>query len=397
MLTGTKVKALRPRGKLYRVTDDKGLCVEVPPTGARLWRFRYRYNGKARMLSLGAWPEVSLGQARKRRDEARALIADGIDPSAQRQADKRESSQTFEAIAREWLSRREVSEATLSKDRWLLEEHALPALGAKPITDITAADVLAMLRNLEDRGLLETARRLRAKVSAVFRHAVATLRAQGDPTVALRGAIKSPKLKHHAAITDPRQLGELLRALHGYHGGYTVACALKLTPLLFVRPGELRHAEWQEIDLDAATWAIPAGKMKMRQAHIVSLSSQAVAILRDLHALTGRGRYVFPSPRSAQRPMSENAITAALRALGYDGQTMTAHGFRSSASTLLHEQGYPSDVIERQLAHKEGNAVKDAYNRAQHLPERIKMMQAWSDYLDALRKGADVVPFKRRR
>ena len=395
MLTDAKLKALRPRTKLYRVADAHGLCIEVHPTGARYWRLRYRLDGKEKMLSLGVYPDVSLIAARKRRDETRTRIADGADPSAMRQADKRESSQTFEAIAREWMGRREVSEATAIKDRWLLEEHALPALGAKPITAITAADVLAMLRNLEDRGLLETARRLRAKVSAVFRHAVATLRAQGDPTVALRGAIKSPKVKHHAAITDPRKLGELLRALHGYGGGYVVACALKLTPLLFVRPGELRHAEWQEIDLDAATWAIPAGKMKMRQAHIVPLSAQAVAILRDLHALTGRGRYVFPSPRSVQRPMSENAITAALRALGYDGQTMTAHGFRSSASTLLHEQGYPSDVIERQLAHKEGNAVKDAYNRAQHLRERIKMMQAWADYLDGLRNGADVVPIRR--
>lgn len=395
MLTDTRLKALRPRGKLYRVADDKGLCVEVPLTGARLWRFRYRFNGAARMLSLGAWPEVSLAQARKRRDEARTLIADGIDPSARRQADKRESSQTFEAIAREWLARREVSEATTSKDRWLLEGFAFPALGAKPITAITAADVLALLQGLEDRGLLETASRLRSKVSAIFRHAVATLRAQGDPTVALRGAIKSAKVQHHAAITDPRKLGELLRALHGYGGGFVVACALKLTPLVFTRPGELRHAEWSEIDLDAAEWRIPAAKMKMHAEHIVPLSRQSVAILRDLHALTGRGRYAFPSPRSLERPMSENAITAALRSLGYDGNTMTAHGFRSTASTLLHELGYPSDVIERQLAHKERNAVKEAYNRAQHLPERRTMMQAWADYLDGLRIGADVIPIKR--
>ncbi len=225
---------------------------------------------------------------------------------------------------------------------------------------------------------------------------MATLRAQHDPVGALRGAIKSPKTRHHAAITEPRAFGELLRAIHAYRGGYVVACALKLAPLLFVRPGELRHAEWSEIDLDAATWRIPAGKMKMRADHLVPLSTQAVAILRDLHALTGRGRYVFPSPRTSGRPMSENAITAALRAMGYGGDRMTAHGFRSSASTLLHERGYPSDVIERQLAHKEQNAVKDAYNRAQHLPQRIAMMQAWADYCDSLRTGADVVPFKHR-
>ena len=396
MLTDTKLRALRPRAKLYRVPDDRGLCVEVQPTGARYWRLRYRFGSTQKMLSLGVYPDVSLIAARKRRDEARAMIAGGTDPSAQRQADKCESSQTFETIAREWLGRREVSEATAAKDHWLLEDHALPALGAKPITAITAADVLTLLQKLEDRGLLETASRVRSTISAIFRHAVATLRAQGDPTVALRGAIKSAKVKHHAAITDPRKLGDLLRALHGYGGGFVVACALKLTPLVFTRPGELRHAEWSEIDLDASEWRIPTAKMKMRAEHIVPLSRQAMAILRDLHALTGRGRYAFPSPRTLERPMSENAITAALRSLGYDGDTMTAHGFRSTASTLLHELGHPSDVIERQLAHKERNAVKDAYNRAQHLPERRTMMQAWADYLDGLRKGGDVVPIRRK-
>ena len=396
MLTETKIKALKPRSAPYRVADAKGLCIEVRPTGAKLWRVRYRYSGTARMLGLGEWPAVSLAGAHDRRDDARKLLAQGIDPSAARKEAKQADAQTFETIAREWLGRREVSEATAAKDHWLLEDHALPALGAKPITAITAADVLTLLQKLEDRGLLETASRVRSTISAIFRHAVATLRAQGDPTVALRGAIKSAKVKHHAAITDPRKLGDLLRALHGYGGGFVVACALKLTPLVFTRPGELRHAEWSEIDLDASEWRIPAAKMKMRSEHIVPLSRQSVAILRDLHALTGRGRYVFPSPRSVQRPMSENAITAALRSLGYDGDTMTAHGFRSTASTLLHELGHPSDVIERQLAHKERNAVKDAYNRAQHLPERRKMMQAWADYLDGLRKGGDVVPIRRK-
>ncbi len=393
MLTDKTLKALRPRAALYRLADGNGLCI---PTGARLWRFRYRHNGNARMLSLGAWPAVTLADARQRRDEARKLVAQGIDPSAARKATKDADALTFEAIAREWLERRDLAPATAKKHHWLLERHVLPVLGAKPISSITAADVLGMLQGLEARGLLETAGRARSQVSVVFRHAVATLRTPGDPTVALRGAIKTPKVTHHAAITEPLKLGDLLRALHAYRGGFVVASALKLAPLLFVRPGELRDAEWSEIDLDAATWCIPAHKMKMRASHIVPLSSQAVAILRELQALTGRGQYVFPSPRTSGRPMSENAVTAALRALGYDGDTMTAHGFRSTASTLLHEQGYPSDVIERQLAHKEGNAVKDAYDRAQHLPERIAMMQAWSDYLDALRKGADVV-FKRRR
>ena len=395
MLTDTKLKALRPREKLYRVTDERGLCVEVPPTGSRLWRFRYRHNGKARMLSLGEWPGVSLAQARERRDEARALVAQGIDPSAERKAAKDADALTFEAIAREWLARQDLTPATAQKHRWLLERHVFPVLGAKPIGAITAADVLGVLQALEGRGLLETATRARSMTSCVFRHAVSTLRAPGDPTVALRGAIRPPRVRHHPAITDPRQLGDLLRAIWTYRGGYVVASALKLAPLVFVRPGELRSAEWQEIDLGAATWCIPAHKMKMRQAHIVPLSTQAIAILRELEPLTGRGQHVFPSPRGATRCMSENALTVALRALGYSGDTMTTHGFRTTASTLLHEQGYPSDVIERQLAHKEGNAVKDAYNRAAHLPERIRMMQAWADYLDGLRKGADVVPIKR--
>jgi integrase len=347
------------------------------------------------MLSLGEWPGVSLAEARERRDEARALVAQGIDPSAERRAAKDADALTFEAIACEWIARQDLAPATAKKHHWLLERHVLPALGAKPIASITAADVLAMLQALEGRGLLETAMRARSMVSCVFRHAVSTLRAPGDPTVALRGAIKSPKVRHHAAVTDPRQLGDLLRALWTYRGGFVVASALKLAPLVFVRPGELRNAEWQEIDLDAATWCIPAHKMKMRQAHIVPLSTQVVAILRELEPLTGRGQYVFPSPRTPRRCMSENATTAALRALGYSGDTMTAHGFRSTASTLLHEQGYPSDVIERQLAHRESNAVKDAYNRAAHLPERVKMMQAWADYQDGLRKGADVVPIRR--
>ena len=397
MLTEKALKALRPRAALYRVTDERGLCIEVHPTGGRYWRMRYRFGSTQKMLSLGVYPDVPLLLARERRDAARKLVAQGIDPSALRKTEKAADALTFEAIAREWLARQDLAPATAKKHRWLLERHVLPVLGAKPIASISAADVLAMLQSLEGRGLLETAGRARSQVSVVFRHAVATLRAQGDPTVALRGAIKSPKVKHHPAITDPRKLGELLRALWSYQGGFVVASALKLAPLVFTRPGELRHAEWQEIDLDAATWCIPAHKMKMRASHIVPLSSQAVAILRELHALTGRGKYVLPSPRTSGRPMSENAITAALRSLGYDGQTMTAHGFRSTASTLLHEQGYPSDVIERQLAHREQNAVKDAYNRAQRLPERKAMMQCWSDYLDALRIGADVVPIRRSK
>jgi integrase len=394
MLTDTKLKTLRPREKLYRVADERGLCIEVHPTGARYWRQRYSFGGKDKMLSLGTYPDVSLIQARERRDEVRAQVAQGIDPSAERKAAKDADALTFEAIAREWLTRRDVSPTTAAKDARLVEAR-IAAQGHRPIAAITSPEVLAFLRRHEDADKLETAQRLKFTLSAVFRFAIATGRAESDPTVALRGAIKPPRVRHHAAVTDPRQLGDLLRALWSYRGGFVVASALKLAPLVFVRPGELRHAEWAEIDLDAATWCIPAHKMKMRQAHIVPLSTQALAVLRELEPLTGRGQYVFPSPRTPRRCMSENALTVALRALGYSGDTMTAHGFRSTASTLLHEQGYPSDVIERQLAHKEGNAVKDAYNRAAHLPERIRMMQAWADYLDGLRKGADVVPIRR--
>ncbi|MDA3914732.1 integrase arm-type DNA-binding domain-containing protein [Oleiagrimonas sp.] len=396
MLTDSKLKALRSRATLYRVADGQGLCVEVPIAGAKRWRFRYRYNGAARMLSLGVYPDVSLLSARKRRDEARQLLGQGVDPSAERKASKEATGLTFAIVATEWLERRDVAPATAAKDHWLVNKLAIPALGHRPIAEITSAEVLALLQQFERADKLETAARLKVKLSAVFRYAIATGRASNDPTIALRGAIKSVKVKHHAAITDPRKLGELLRAAHAYGGSFAVACALKLSPLVFVRPGELRHAEWSEIDMGAAEWRIPASKMKMRAEHIVPLSPQSLAILRELYALTGRGRYVFPSPRTPTRPMSENALTAALRALGYDGDTMTAHGFRGTASTLLHEMGYPSDVIERQLAHKESNAVKEAYNRAQHLPERRKMMTAWADYLDGLRMGADVIPVGHR-
>ncbi len=397
MLTDAKLRALKPRQTLYRIADDKGLCVEVPTTGARLWRFRYRHVGTAKMIGLGAWPDVSLADARRRRDAARALLAAGTDPGVQRIADKDAAAFTFDALAKEWLARRDVSEATKAKDTWLMDDYAIPAIGKKPVDAITSADILALLQSLEARGLLETARRLRAKVSAVFRYGKATQRVKADPTADVhRDAIKAPKVKHHAAITDPKRVGELLRAIDGYGGGFIAGSALKLAPLVFVRPGELRTAEWSEIDLDKAEWRIPGSKMKMGAEHIVPLARQAVAILRELQSLTGRSLYVFPSARSIRRPLSENTITASLRAMGYDGNTMTGHGFRSTASTLLHEQGYATDVIERQLAHKETNAIKDAYNRAQHLPERRAMMQQWADYLDALKVGGNVLPMTRK-
>lgn len=290
-----------------------------------------------------------------------------------------------------------LADSTRVKLHWLLESFAFPWIGARPISDITAPELLAVLRRVESLGKLETTQRLKRVCGQIFRYAVATGRAERDPSADLRGVLKTGKVRHRASITDPAKVGELLRAMDGFAGSLVVACALKFAPLVFVRPGELRKAEWAEFDLDAGEWRIPAERMKMRQPHLVPLSHQAVAILRELYPLTGSGRYVFPSIRSMARPMSENTITVALRRLGYTGDEMTGHGFRSMASTLLHEQGWPSDVIERQLAHAERNKVKAAYNYAEHLPQRRKMMQAWADYLDGLKGGGKVIPIKRPR
>ena len=399
MLTDTKLRSLKPRAKLYRVADAHGLCVEVDPCGSRRWRYRYRFAGKAKMMSLGVYPEVSLTAARTKRGAARESLTAGLDPSAQRKVAKltaKVSSETaFESIAREWLARRdELSAATRNKNLWLLGL-AFPWIGARPISAITVPELLAVLRRVEARGKLETTQRLKQVCGQVFRYAVATGRAERDPTGDLRGALKTTKTRHHASITDPAKVGELMRAMDGFSGYYVTRSAMYLAPLVFVRPGELRKAEWAEFDLDKAEWRIPAERMKMRETHLVPLSAQAVAILRELRPLTGTGRYVFPSNRSVARPMSENTITAALRRLGYTGDEMTGHGFRSMASTLLHEQGWPSDVIERQLAHAERNKIKAAYNYAEYLPQRRKMMQAWADYLDMLKQGGNVVPIRK--
>lgn len=401
MLTDTKLKALRPRQKLYRQADAGGLCIEVHPSGARYWRYRYRFASKAKMLSLGVYPDVSLAEARKRRDDARRLLQGGTDPSAQRRLGKLAARlatvTTFEPVAREWLAGRgKLADTTRAKTGWMLETYVFPWIGTRPIGEITAPELLAVLRRLESLDKLETAQRLKQICGQVFRYAVATGRADRDPAADLRGALKTKKTRHFASITEPAKVGELLRSIDGFSGSLVVACALKIAPLVFVRPGELRKAEWRELDLDNAEWRIPAERMKMRETHIVPLSDQAVAILRELQPLTGHGRYVFPSIRSPRDPMSENTVTAALRRLGYTGDEMTGHGFRSMASTILHEQGWNTNVIERQLAHAERNKVKAAYNHAQYLPERRKMMLAWAEYLDALRTSGNVVPIKRK-
>lgn len=401
MLTDAKLRNLKPKTKLYRVADAGGLCIEVHPNGSRRWRWRYRFARKANMLSFGVYPEVSLVEARQRRDKARDTLAAGIDPSAQRKLLKLTAhiatETAFEPVAREWLAGRgELADNTRGKLLWLLESFAFPWIGARPVGAITAPELLAVLRRVESLGKLETTQRLKQVCGKVFRYAVATGRAERDPSADLRGALATGKVRHRASITEPVKVGELLRAMDGLSGSLVVSCALKFAPLVFVRPGELRKAEWAEFDLDAGEWRIPAERMKMREPHLVPLSAQAIAILRELHPLTGSGRYVFPSIRSMARPMSENTITVALRRLGYTGDEMTGHGFRSMASTLLHEQGWPSDVIERQLAHAERNKVKAAYNRAEHLPQRRKMMQAWADYLDGLKQGGKIIPIKRK-
>ncbi|URL59640.1 tyrosine-type recombinase/integrase [Luteibacter flocculans] len=401
MLTDAKLRALKHRETLYRVTDSAGLAVEVPVNGAPRWRFRYRFDGRAKMLSLGTYPSVSLAQARLRRDAARAQLANGIDPSANRQEEKRSRSlalapvPTFRSVAEIWMSRQDVSEATANKSRWIFTKFLYPDLGALPLREITSRVVLDCLRKIEGADMLETARRAKIRVGQVFRFAVIEGLTDVDPTQPLRGALKAPKVKHHAAIVDPVKIGGLLRAIDGFSGQFVTLCALQLAPLVFVRPGELRAAQWSEFDLDGHVWRIPGERMKMKAAHVVPLSKQAVSVLRKLHEFTGHGRYVFPSLRSAHRPMSENTINAALRRLGYSGEEMTGHGFRSLAATRLNEMGWNADAIERQLAHAESNKVRDAYTHAaQYLKERTKMMQAWSDYLDSLRAGGKVVAFK---
>jgi len=395
VLTKPRVDSAKPREKPYKLRDGEGLYLLVTPAGGRLWRLRYRYKGRESMLGLGQYPEVPLKMARERARDARELLADGRDPAAARRAERGAQADTFEAIAREWLSKQHFEEATLEKAEWTFRDLLFPFIGNKPVRELTAPDILGVLRRIEARGKHETAHRTRQRASQVLRYAIATGRADSDPTRDLRGALTPVAKRNHPAITEPARVGELLRAIDGYIGDPATVAALKLAPLLFVRPGELRGAQWREFDLEAAEWRIPAERMKMREQHLVPLSRQALAILRQLQSITGQGRYLFPSLRTRERPISENTLGAALRRLGFSKDEMTAHGFRSTASTLLNEQGFAPDVIELQLAHAERDEVRGAYNKAQRLGERRKMMQAWADYLDGLRKSGNVVPIRR--
>jgi integrase len=402
-LTAKAVEAAKPRRTAYKLADSDGLHLLVMPTGSRLWRLRYRQPGQARidedgtnrgrresMVSLGKYPEVSLARAREKALAHRTQLADGITPPAAKRAAQAAQDNTFKSMAEEWLSVQRFAPKTRAKAEWTFQDLLYPFIGSRPVGELTAPEILDTLRRLEKRGKHETAHRTKSFVSRVMRYAIATGRADSDPARDLRDALKPIEVEHHASVKDPARVGELLRAIEGYHGRGqpSVEAALRLLPLVFVRPGELRAAEWSEfkLDGDAAEWRIPAGRMKMRQPHIVPLSSQAVAVLRDLHAFTGRGRYVFPGLRG-DRPISDNTLNASLRRLGFTSDDMTAHGFRSMASTLLHEKGYAPDWIERQLAHKEPNAVREAYNAAQHLTERRRMMQEWADYLDTLKSA----------
>jgi len=397
MLTEAAIKAAKPGATARKLYDEKGLFLFVPLTGARLWRFKYRLHGKEKLLALGAYPDVTLRRAREKRDDARRLLADGIDPAAKKRAEKQAGAETFQAIATEWLGlqKKSFKPKTLEKAEWTFNDLLFPYVGSKSIRSITAPDLLAVFRRLESRGKHETAHRTKQRAGQVFRFAIATGRAERDPTADLRGALAPVVVKNHPAVTDPKKVGELLRAIDAYHGQPATEAALKLAPLLFVRPGELRAARWEEFELKGHTpeWRIAAERMKMGELHIVPLSHQAAAILRELKLVTGPDGYVFPALTDSNRPMSENALTAALRRMGYSGDEMTWHGFRTIASTLLNEQGWHPDLIELQLAHRERNAVRDAYNRAQRLPERRKMMQAWADYLDLLRRPAQATVF----
>jgi integrase len=394
-LTEARLRSAKQKARPYKLRDGGGLFLLITPANGRLWRLRYKIHGRESMLGLGTYPATSLKTARARRAEVRAALEAGKNPAAERRAERDSRSNTFESIAREWLTKQPFAPKTMKKAVWTFDDLLFPYIGARPIAALTAPELLGVFRRLERRGKHETAHRAKQRVGQVVRYAIATGRAERDPTADLRGALAPVTVTNRAAITDPREVAQLLRALHGYQGHPVVEAALKLAPLVFVRPGELRAAEWAEIDLDAAEWRIAAHRTKMRRQHLVPLADQAVAILRDLRPLTGRGRYVFPSPRSAERPLSDNAITAALRRMGYTGDQMSWHGFRAMASTLLNETGYPPDVIELQLAHQERNEVRAAYNRAQRLEERRKMMQSWADHLDGLRGGSNVVPFRR--
>ncbi len=406
-LTDAAIRNVKSLDKSFTLFDGDGLYLAILPSDGKSWRFKYRFDGQEKRLVFGAWPGMGAKLARKKRDDARELLAKGIDPGQKRKADdaakkarKRMEADTFEVVARDWHAKQVQTWSVTHGVKVLacMEQYLFPAFGAAPIATLRAPGILPALCAVEAKGINYTAKKLRQFCESIFAFAVATGRAERNVGADLRGALAPCRVKNRPAITDPKKVAALLRAIDGYEGSPVTLAALRLAPLLFVRPGELRQAEWNEIDLDnedGPWWLIPGEKMKMRVPHIVPLSRQAVEVITGLHPLTGAGRYLFPCNRLAGRCMSNMTINAALRRLGYDQGEMCAHGFRAMASTLLNEQNWPRDVIERQLAHAERNKVRATYNRAQHLPERRKMMQAWADYLDALKSGGRVTPLRR--
>lgn len=396
-LSNTAILALKPKAKAYKAYDQDGLFLTINPSGSKLWRFKYAFQGKEKLLSLGAYPYVSLKDARTKRDETKKLLSNGIDPSAEKKRQilvaKISASNTFSIVAQEFIAKMEgegLSETTLVKQRWFLS-HLEGDLGQRPISEIEPVEILACLKKIEKAGKLVTAKRVCAFVARIYRYAIITSRARYNVAADLSEALIAPKVKHHAAIVEPKAVGHLLRAIDGYEGHISTALGLKLLPHVFVRPGELRHAEWSEIDLAASVWRIPAKKMKMKREHVIPLSRQSVVLFEDAQRYAGNSKFVFPSLITPLRPMSENTLNVALRRLGYTKEEMTSHGFRSTASTLLNESGkWSSDAIERALAHKDADSVRSAYHRGAHWEERVQMAQWWSDYLDELRDGSRI-------
>ncbi|MDM3871820.1 integrase arm-type DNA-binding domain-containing protein [Porticoccus sp. W117] len=394
-LTDTKIRSLKPRDKKVKVSDGRGLQLHVMPNGGKYWKYAYRFAGKQKELALGVYPDVSLKDARNRRDEARKQVAKGVNPQdvrrAMRHAGIEANANSFKVVALEWFDKKMSDKSKSHRDRTLraLQKDIFPYIGHRPISQVSSSELLRVLRKIENRGAIETAKRARQTCGQIFRYAIITDRAENDPAAPLVDALLPAQKRHLAAITEPDEVGKLLLAIDGFQGTSTVKAALRLSPLLFCRPGELRHMEWVEINFNDAIWEIPAEKMKMKEPHIVPLSNQSLEIIEEQKLLNCRGRYVFPSARGASRPLSENGVRTALRTMGYDNNTMTPHGFRAMARTLLDEVLEERvDWIEHQLSHAVKDSLGRAYNRTTHLKQRKKMMQKWANYLDSLKVAA---------
>jgi integrase len=402
-LTDTRVRNAKPQQKPYKLSDTEGLFLFITPAGGKLWRLKYRFAGKEKLLALGKYPQVTLAEARDSKDEARKSVGQGIDPSLLKKRAKRQAVEdggnTFATIATEYIAKRKregLAQPTVTKAEYFLS-NLMPGIGHLPVKDITAADILASVQKMESRDALESAKRTLQFAGRVLSYAVVTQRLKSNPARDLRGALTSHDVKHHAAILNPVKVGELLRAIDGYEGFPLTRLALQLSPHVFKRPGEVRGARWSEIDLVAGVWTIPSQRMKKRREHSVPLSSQAIAILSEAKKLSAHSQFVFSSVRTPTRPMSENTVNAALRRLGYTSEEMTAHGFRGTATTLLMASGkWSREIVKKALSHKEGDETWAAYERGDHWPQRVEMAQWWSDYLDQLRKGADIVQFPER-